>query len=288
MNKNNFKYIFLYMLFVFPLISHTKAASVSIDLSSWVPEDYVVSSNVTSNGPANWTIGGPGNTVASQSLNSDPSILRSNNTIDIAGKRITGTLRVDTNVDDDLIGFVFGYQNRGQMYQFGWKKTSQEQFEAGMYIRLIDTGNPGIDPALEDFQTTIDTTNTTILKRNTIPWVSFTNYDFVLNFGEGMFEITISQEGSVLANWTVNDSTFTGGDFGIFNQSQPGARYTIFTQEENICTPGTVSPNLDIHVPSLDYESLLGKQNIWADLEYLGKNDEGKHIWSLKDFGENE
>ncbi len=51
---------------------------------------------------------------------------------------------------------------------------------------------------------------------------------------------------------------------------------------------GVVSPNLDIHMPSLNYQSILGTQNIWADLEYLGTNSEGKHIWGLKDFGVNE
>ncbi len=56
---------------------------------------------------------------------------------------------------------------------------------------------------------------------------------------------------------------------------------------ETSCSPGTVSPDLDIHMPSLNYETLFGTQNIWADLEYLGTNDEGKHIWGLKDFGTN-
>lgn len=51
---------------------------------------------------------------------------------------------------------------------------------------------------------------------------------------------------------------------------------------------GTVSPNLNIHMPSLNYQSLSGTQNIWADLEYKGKNSEGQHIWGLKDFGVNQ
>lgn len=39
------------------------------------------------------------------------------------------------------------------------------------------------------------------------------------------------------------------------------------------CTMGTVSSNLDIHMPSLNYQPLPGDtQNIWADLEYKGTN----------------
>lgn len=46
--------------------------------------------------------------------------------------------------------------------------------------------------------------------------------------------------------------------------------------------------NLDIHMPSLNYQTLFGTQNIWADLEYKGTNSEGQHIWGLKGFGVNQ
>lgn len=46
---------------------------------------------------------------------------------------------------------------------------------------------------------------------------------------------------------------------------------------------GIVSSSLDIHMPALTYEGL----NIWADLEYVGKNSEEQHVWRLKDYGNN-
>ena len=49
----------------------------------------------------------------------------------------------------------------------------------------------------------------------------------------------------------------------------------------------TLSSNLDIHIPSLNYSTLLGTESIWADLEYLGTNSDGKHIWGLKGVGAN-
>ncbi len=52
-------------------------------------------------------------------------------------------------------------------------------------------------------------------------------------------------------------------------------------------TTGTVSPNLEIYAPSLDYESLLGTINIHATFEYEGVDSSGKHTWSLRDYGSN-
>ncbi|MDM8567879.1 hypothetical protein QUF74_19800 [Candidatus Halobeggiatoa sp. HSG11] len=41
-------------------------------------------------------------------------------------------------------------------------------------------------------------------------------------------------------------------------------------------------------MPSLNYTTLFGIQNIWADFEYMGQNSDGKFTWILKDFGTNQ
>lgn len=61
-------------------------------------------------------------------------------------------------------------------------------------------------------------------------------------------------------------------DFGLNQPSCSG-----------VSSIGTVSSNLDIHMPSLNFELL----NLWANLEYQGINSEEQHIWRLKDFGNN-
>ncbi|MDQ7090687.1 MAG: LamG domain-containing protein [Methylococcales bacterium] len=69
------------------------------------------------------------------------------------------------------------------------------------------------------------------------------------------------------------------------------------TQEPTTCEPqvttvvdkslqGTVSTSLDIHVPSMNYQSPNGVLNIWADFTFQGKNN-NDFTWKLKDFGEN-
>ncbi|MCK5829490.1 MAG: hypothetical protein KAH20_04235 [Methylococcales bacterium] len=43
----------------------------------------------------------------------------------------------------------------------------------------------------------------------------------------------------------------------------------------------TVDNNLDIHMPT----AVFGSSNIWADLEYKGKDANKKHVWHLKEYG---
>ncbi len=57
-----------------------------------------------------------------------------------------------------------------------------------------------------------------------------------------------------------------------------------------VCTSveaGTVNSDLDIHMPSLNYQTLFGTQNIWVDFEYYGKGSNGELLWKLKDYGAN-
>jgi hypothetical protein len=105
---------------------------------------------------------------------------------------------------------------------------------------LIDTGSAAVDPDAFDFATTTGTSNTIILRANNLAWASFTDYDFLLNFSAGMFQVQVSQNNTVLENWLVSDSTFTGGDFGFFNQSQPSVLYTGFTVTSEVPEPGTL------------------------------------------------
>jgi hypothetical protein len=56
---------------------------------------------------------------------------------------------------------------------------------------------------------------------------------------------------------------------------------------DTIVQPGTVSANLDINIPSLNYTSLLGTQNIWALFEFYGNGLNGELLWKLTNYGEN-
>ncbi|MBF0390111.1 MAG: hypothetical protein HQK71_08430, partial [Desulfamplus sp.] len=50
-------------------------------------------------------------------------------------------------------------------------------------------------------------------------------------------------------------------------------------------TPATLSPGLNMHIPLLQYETLLGTMNLWAEFEFAGESN-GDLMWKLSDFGE--
>lgn len=49
----------------------------------------------------------------------------------------------------------------------------------------------------------------------------------------------------------------------------------------------TVAPNLNIHIPTADYQSLTGTMSIWADLQFVS-NPDGRFLWELSNFGVNQ
>ena len=99
-------------LVILALAAQGQAVSVPVDLSTWTVEQYQFNLQPD----ANWVLSG-GNTVADQTVNADASILLSD--FDIAGTALDGTWQVTTDDDDDFMGFVFGYQDRGSYYLFG-------------------------------------------------------------------------------------------------------------------------------------------------------------------------
>jgi len=89
-----------------------------------------------------------------------------------------------------------------------------------------------------------------------------------------------------------NNQRITVG--GRSNSSYPLLLDNIsLSSSDNSCTSSsssggaTVSLGLDIAVPSAIYEYLGGTSDIWFNLNYDGTNSEGKHSWSLKDYGNN-
>jgi len=206
-------YVAAFLFISFPVV--TWAAIV--DLSTFIIEDYF--------GPSNWVVSGPGNSQVTQTTNADPSFFRSGGQIDVANKRIKGEILI-TGADDDSVGFVFGYQNRGQMYLFGWKEAVQGTLRKGMYLSLIDTGSSAVDPDILDFYNTgSNSASKTILRENDFSWTRNVTYSFMLDFKPGNFEISILDGTAVLEAWAVSDATFSGGDFGFFNGSQPNVTY---------------------------------------------------------------
>lgn len=204
-----------------------QGATIPFDLSTW----SVVQYEFNDQPDANWVLSS-GNTVASQTVNADASILKGGS---VAGTQIQGSWRVNTSSDDDFMGFVFGYQNRGQFYLFDWKQGDQSDplgfAQAGMSVKVVNTG--GSDPTDADLWPTAGSTSVDVLAHNTIPWDEFVDYTFRLNFTPGTFEIEVKQGATVLENWILNDNTYLDGEFGFYNYSQGDVVYSGFTQQDD-------------------------------------------------------
>ncbi len=208
----------------------------TMKLTSWDVIEYDCPGNTS----ANWVLSDE-DTTATQKNNSDPSILvcdsNSDNDSDsdsdcvLQDDIIQGTWRVDKSGynDDDFMGFVFGYQDRGRYYLFDWKRAGQITCR-GMKVQIISM------PVNSDCLSVCTASDGNILGTHDIGWQFDTDYKFRLEFHPGEFIITIMQtddkgDDKLLRSFTVPDDTYLTGKFGFYNYSQDNVVYKSFTQE---------------------------------------------------------
>lgn len=228
------------------------ASATAIDLSSWSP----LTLNFAGGQPAgNWVLES-GNEAVTQTVNADPSFYLNNNSL--TNYSMDGSWQVLTGSDDDYMGFVFGYQNSSNFYLFDWKQASQSYVGTdaaeGMTIKKMtgSTGDGLTDLSLAEFwENQHDYGDMDVLAQNhgsTIGWADQTLYNFHLDFwGDlGQFRIIVKDDAdNELWNVTVNDSTFSNGQFGFYNYSQQQVRYAGFEESDPppppvVPEPGTI------------------------------------------------
>lgn len=114
-------------------------------------------------------------------------------------------------------------------------------------------------------------------------------------FGTG--SVSLGDGGSITFN--LNQDVSVNGLYlyigEVSGSAGEGINGTLLISDTIIADPNCSVPepvkiglDLGIKIPSAEYQSLSGTSNIWADLEYLGTNPEGRHIWGLKDYGFNQ
>jgi len=216
-----------------------------VNIGPWTAKQYELNSQSN----ANWVKDVANNTVT-QIVNADASILLSD--FDLSHTQMDGTWRVDTTSDDDFIGFVFGYQNSEHFYLFDWKKGSQNDSvgfaERGMSVKVF---NADSTLTSRDFWPTAGNgTRVRTLYHNTVPWQSFIDYKFTLQYFPGEIKITVRQGTTVLADITINDATYTNGLFGFYNYSQAQVKYSGFRRL--LLTQGTYTYDVEASDPDGD------------------------------------
>ena len=90
-------------------------------------------------------------------------------------------------------------------------------------------------------------------------------------------EFTLSEPTIVKFFWPDNNPIDNEGGISL-----------VVQKEQDAACVTTVTPDLNIHIPSLNYELSTGTLHLWADLEYYGQSSNSEFLWKLKDFGENE
>jgi hypothetical protein len=212
------------------------AHGANIDLSTWTPLTLQFPGGQPA---ANWVIQ-PGNDSVIQTVNADPSFFLNNR--NQTAFSMDGTWRVNTGSDDDYMGFVFGYQNSANFYLFDWKQGTQGYVGTtaaeGMTIKQFTgaTGNGLVDLSLPEFwENESDYGDMEVLATNhgtDKGWLDNRLYSFHLDFNvvPGQFSVVVRDGDTVLWDTTVIDNTFTGGQFGFYNNSQGEVEYAGFVQ----------------------------------------------------------
>jgi len=183
--------------------------------------------------PASYTFEMDG-LVAVQSANPMASVYY-NDTVLPEGIVVTGRFGVHTTSDDDIIGFVFGWQDPEHTYLFDWKQATQTDGTCG-------TANAGASLKKISSMTALDkcadlwdsngTTKVTPLVAATVNptgWLDNVDYDLTLSFRPGAITIEVMQGTTKVVSITSNDTTYRSGKFGFFNYSQEAVRYEFFS-----------------------------------------------------------
>lgn len=212
-------------------------AADPINLSSW---SALTLNYPGGQGAGSWVLE-PGNTAVKQVINADPSFYLNN--LNQTQYSIDGTWQVlETGGDDDYMGFVFGYQSSSNFYLFDWKQGTQgyvgRTAAEGMSVKRFTgaTGNGLTDLSLEEFwENQASFGDMTLLATNQSTskgWVDNKLYNFHLDFNltPGDIHIIVMDGAVTLWDTTLHDTTFGGGQFGFFNNSQQDVRYAGFVQ----------------------------------------------------------
>lgn len=179
-----------------------------------------------------WTLS-PDSRSVNQEINGDPTFFVSD--AEYIDTTLRGRLQT-TNVDDDYMGFVFGYQgplaangdgeDAYDFYVVTWK--SRPQFGAPAGLTLARVTGPA-DSSLFD---QIETMTYEILDSDWGPgkgWLPNVEHEFELTYTPQSIEILIDGEPR-LATTTAEAgvAAFPSGRFGFFNNSQSDVTYSSF------------------------------------------------------------
>lgn len=206
-------------------LQSTAGNAMPVDLSDW-----------SIDGPGSWALQSevaPNDSVI-QSLNSGPSTFFNN--LDSQGLTLSGSIEVQTNTDDDFIGFVLGYDagdilgtNATTDYILvDWKQAAQSGQSPGMRISRV-TGAINTCGTCTSSDAWNHVGNVTVLAEaatlGDVPWND--NQPYLFDIAFTATNIMVSIDG--VQQFDI-DGAFENGSFGFYNFSQPNVRYAAITE----------------------------------------------------------
>jgi hypothetical protein len=212
-------------------------ACLQTDLSTgWILHQFQLSDD-SQQATAAYTFS-EGGLSALQSVNALPSVYYLDQPLESV--EITGQFSVETTSDDDMIGFVFGYQDAEHFYLFDWKQAAQSDgtcgtAEQGAALKVVSSAEALTH--CEDFWSSSGNANVGVLvpaASNPTAWLDNTVYDFRLVHQPGHIEIEVRNANTVVVSMQTSDDTYPSGRFGFYNYSQEQSRYQFFAVQPKL------------------------------------------------------
>ncbi|MDM8548892.1 carboxypeptidase regulatory-like domain-containing protein [Desulfobacterales bacterium HSG2] len=145
-------------------------------------------------------------------------------------KTVSGKFVVETEYDDDYVGFVFGYQGIDDFYLLRWRQGQDNDWTTSGFTLAHVTG--GLSGILHEDQHTSVSGYEVLGTKPEIPWADKTPYEFTLDYRSDSIRIDIAGgdfgDGTTIFNLT---GEFPEARFGLFNFSQDNTRYEGITQK---------------------------------------------------------
>jgi hypothetical protein len=207
------------------------AECLTLQLNTWSVHQFALTDDSIRT-EANYTFEEDG-LVAVQTANPMPSAYLNN--VVVSNFVARGKVSVATSSDDDMFGFVFGWQDPQHFYLVDWKQATQDAPPCGLApvgvgLKLVNSDTP-LESCF-DFWSGIGSEKVEPLLSPAGPgWVENTVYDFELVFRPGDIQLKIRNGDDVVVDLESDDKTYTSGLFGFYNYSQEGVRYEFFTLE---------------------------------------------------------
>ncbi|GFQ82411.1 cartilage oligomeric matrix protein, partial [Trichonephila clavata] len=199
-----------------------------------------------------WVIYNKGAEIV-QTMNSDPGLAVGFHAF--GGVDFEGTFFVDTEIDDDYVGFIFSYQDNSNFYVVMWKKSTQTYWQAtpfravaepGIQLKLVTSATGPGQMLRNSLWHTGDTDKQVKLlwkdPRN-VGWKEKVAYRWLLLHRPqiGLIRLRIFEgENMVADSGNIFDSRLKGGRLGVFCFSQESIIWSDLVYRCNEAVPAAV------------------------------------------------